>query len=73
MELSSLGVELELQPLAYATAKATPDLSHICDLYHSLWQHQIRILNPLGKVRDQTLILMDTSWVTNLLSHNRDS
>ena len=22
---------------AYAIARATPDLNHICDLYHSLW------------------------------------
>ena len=43
----------------------------ICDLCHSLWQG--RILNPLGKARDQTHILMDTSQVLNLLSHNGNS
>ena len=37
---------------AYATATATaePDLSHICDLRHSL--QQCRILNPLTEARD---------------------
>ena len=54
-----------------ATATATPDLSHICDLYHGLRQYQI--LNPLSKARDQTRILMDTSQVLNLLSHNGKS
>ena len=51
----------EAQLLAYATAIETLDLSCICDLYHSSWQH--RILNPLSKARDQTCVLMDTSWV----------
>ena len=53
-------LELELQLLAYTTATATWDPSHICDLHCSSWQH--RILNPLSKSRDQTRILMDTSW-----------
>ena len=37
----------ELYPLAYATAKATPDPSHVCDLHHS--KHEI--LNP-SEARD---------------------
>ena len=41
--------------------QATPDSSPICDLHHSSWQH--RILNLLRKSRDQTQVLMDTSWV----------
>ena len=53
-----LGVELELQLPAYATATAMPDLSHICDPHQSLWQH--RILNPVSKARVQTFLLMDT-------------
>ena len=61
MKVSKLGVESELQLLAYATATAMPDLSHICDLHQSSWQ--CWILNPLSKARDQTWILMDTSRV----------
>ena len=45
MEAPRLGVQLELQ--AYATATATPDLSHIHDLYRGLQQHLI--LNQLSK------------------------
>ena len=59
MEVPRLGVKLELQLPACVTALATRHLSHICDLHHSLWKHQI--LNPLSKARDQTHILMDTS------------
>ena len=53
-----------------ATATATPDLSCICDLCHSLQQGQI--LNPLLEARDRTRILMDTSQVLNPLSHHRN-
>ena len=35
MDVPRLGVELELQLLAYTTATATRDLSHACHLYHS--------------------------------------
>ena len=70
MEVPRLGVELELQLPAYATATAMPDLSHICDLHCSFRQH--RILNSLSEARDLTHILMDTSWVCNPLSHNEN-
>ena len=50
MEVPGLGVKLELKLLAYATAIATLDLSHIINLYHSLWQGWI--LNPLSEARD---------------------
>ena len=53
------------------TATAMQDLSLICDLHRSLWQHQI--LNPLSEARDQTHNFMDASQVCNLLSHNGNS
>ena len=56
MEVPRLGIESELQPLAYARATATPDPSHVCDLHHSSRQRQI--LNPLSEPRDQTHNLM---------------
>ena len=55
-----LRVELELQLLAYTTATATWDLSHVCDLHYS--SQQCWIPNPLRKARDWTHILMVTSW-----------
>ena len=79
MEVPRLGVKSELQPQAYTTATATPDLNHICNLHHnvlpfqfceisphSLQQHQI--LNSLRGAKDRTHLLMDTSQVLNLLS-----
>ena len=71
MEIPRLGVESELQLLAYTTATTMPDPSHICSLHHS--SGQCRILNPLSEARDQTCILVDTSWVCLELSHHGDS
>ena len=59
MEVPRIGVQSELELLAYATATAMPDSSHICDLRHSSWERWI--LNPLREVRGQTQILMDPS------------
>ena len=59
MEVPRLGVASELQLLA--TATATPDLSHICDLIHGLWQHQI--LNPLSEARDRTCVRMEAGQI----------
>ena len=61
MEVPRLGVQLEPQLPAYATAAGTQDPSHVCDLQRSSQQHQI--LNPLSGARDQTRILMDNSRV----------
>ena len=63
LEVARLGVELELQVLAYATATATAmhGPSCICNLCPSL--RQCWILNPLSEARDQTHILVDTSQV----------
>ena len=61
--------ELQLQMLAYVTATATPDPSHICNLHCSLGQ--CWILNPLQEARDGTYIFTDTSQVIiKLLNHN---
>ena len=59
MDVPRLGVVLELQLLAYATA--TLDLGCIFDLHHSL--RQCQILNPLSETRDRTRNLMDTSHI----------
>ena len=56
MEISRLGVQLALWLLAYATATATLDLSHVCDPHHSSQQHQS--LNPLSKVEPATSWLL---------------
>ena len=58
---SQAKVEPELQLLADTAATAMQDLSCVCDLHHSSWQHWI--LNPLSGARERTSILMDTSWV----------
>ena len=49
-EVPWLGVESEMQLLAYATATSMWDLSHICNLRYSSWQR--RILIPLSESRD---------------------
>ena len=59
MEFLRLGVESELQLLAYTKATETQELSHV--LYHSSGQYQI--LNPLSEARDQTHVMMDASGV----------
>ena len=68
MEVPRLGVKLELQLPAYATAMAMWDPSCICDLHCSSKQHGI--LNPLSEARNQTHILMDANRVYNLLSYS---
>ena len=67
MEIPMLGVELELQLPAYATAIAMWDPRHVCDLHRSLWQQGM--LSPLSKAKDQTCIFLDTSQILNLLSN----
>ena len=70
-EVPRLGVTSELQLPAYSTATAVQDISCVWDLHCSSWQRWI--LNPLSKARHQTCILMDTSQIFNLLSHNGNS
>ena len=50
VEVPRIEVKSELQLLTFATATATPGLSHICDLYGSLRQRWI--LNPPSQARD---------------------
>ena len=60
MEVPRLGDESEGQPPAYAAATAKWDRSRVFDLHHSSWQRGI--LNPLSEARNQTRLLMDTTW-----------
>ena len=41
IDIPRLGIKSDLQLLAYATATARPDLSHICDLHYSSLQCRI--------------------------------
>ena len=54
MEVPTPGVESELQLLAYISATAMSDPSHICELHHNSWQHWIP--NPLSRARDRTCV-----------------
>jgi len=56
MEVPRLGFKSELLLLAYTTATAMQDLSHVCDLHHS--SEQCRILNPLTRAEIEPA----TSW-----------
>ena len=55
MEVPRLGVESELQLLAYTTVTAKRDPSRICHLHQNP--------DPLSEARDWTHIFMDTSWI----------
>ena len=48
MEVPRLGVESELQLLAYTAATATRDPSRVCDLHHSSQRCQILNLQSQG-------------------------
>ena len=61
VEVPRLGVQSEFQLSAYTTATATCNPSHVCNLQHSSWRHQIT--NPLSEARDWTCVLMVPSWI----------
>ena len=69
MEVPRLGVELELQLLAYTTAM--PGLSSVCNLYHSSWQ--CWILNPLSGAKIEPTSSGILVGFLVLLSHNGNS
>ena len=71
MEVPGLGIESEVQLLAYTPGTATQGLSRSYDLLRRSRQHWI--LNPMSEARDQTHVLMDASQVLNPLSHDRNS
>ena len=59
MQVPRLRVESELQLLAYPTAIAMPDPSHIWDPYHSFWQ--CWILNPPSRASSWILVRFITA------------
>ena len=56
---------------AYAPATAIPHLTCLCDLCHSLWQHQI--FNLWVRPGIKPTCSQRQHQVLNLLSHNRNS
>ena len=67
MEIPRLGIQSELQLPAYTTVTATWDLSCVCSLHCSLWQH--RILNPVSEPGMEPssswiLVRFVTHWAT---------
>ena len=60
MEVSNLGVESELQPLATPQPQRA-DVSHVCNLHHS--SQATPDLNQVSEARDWTFILMNTSQI----------
>ena len=69
MEVPRLSIESELQLLAHSTATWDQAVSAAYATGHG----NIGSLYPLSKAKDRTQILMDTSQVYNLTSHNRNS
>ena len=72
MDVPRLGVESELQLLAYSKATVTPDLGHIYNLCApACSKHQI--FNPLSEARDRNRILTETTSGLNLPSLSGNS
>ena len=68
MDIPRLGVESELQLLAYATARAMADLSHICNPHHCLQPCWIFLSTEQGQ--GLNLHPVYTGWILNPLIHN---
>ena len=60
MEFPKLGVELELQLLAYTTAHS--NVKSELFLQPTAQLMAMPTLNPQSKARDRTCILLDPSW-----------
>ena len=71
MEVPRLGVESEPQLQASATATATSDSCHICDLHHSCGN--TKSLTHWARLAIQPVSSQILCWVLNLLSHNGNS
>ena len=71
MEVSSLGVESELQLLGLRHSHGDAASNRVCDLHRSSRRRQI--LNPLIETRDRTHILVDPSRVRYPLSREGNS
>jgi len=71
MEVPKLRVESELRLPVYVMT--TANQIQAMSVTYTTAHRQHRILNPLSKARDWTLILMDAIRVLNLLSCNRNS
>ena len=61
VEIPRIGVQSELQLLAYTTATAMPYPSHVLYRHHS--SQPCQILNPLSEARDRTHNLMVLGWI----------
>ena len=63
MEVPGLGVELQLQLLAYATATQKRRIQAAFATYTIAHGNTGWIPDQLSKARDRTCAFMDTSWV----------
>ena len=71
MEVPWREVKLELQ--LWPTPQPQPPEIQATFATYASPGNKYWILNPLSQARDQTHVLMDTSRVLNLLSHNGNS
>ena len=68
---SQAGVQIRATAAGYTIATAIPDPSHVCNLTTA--HSNAGSFNPLSEAGDRTCVLMDTSWILNLMSHSGNS
>ena len=74
MEVPRLGIESESCGCHWLTPQPQQRQIQAEYLtYATACLHQCQILNPLREAGDRTCVLMDSSWVLNLLSHDENS